>query len=137
LSIDKLFVAPYGKEQWFAVWLETDHIGVKTNLALFEQGADKPKWKRSFPVINPGRPVIDGDFAYVSMLGMVGKLSVTDGNFAWKHDSLFTATGQHYKEFETPKVYPDKVIFIDQPVKGLRAVRDTIIADPETGKNLR
>lgn len=133
MLIDEIYVIPLSENKWFFVWQETFQEGVRSYAALYESGSSKPEWKILFSVPNPGRPVVDGNHAYVSALGVVGKISLNDGSFIWKHDSLFNKSKFPFQKIEKALVYPDKVIFIDQPVHGIREFRDSLILDPISG----
>lgn len=135
--IDRIFVTAYGANQFFVVWQETNHLGVKSCMALFNTGEEKPVWKQTFSVINAGQPVVDGEHAYITTLGMVGKIGINDGVFVWKKDSLFSSTNLRYQKFETPIVTKDRVLFVDYPIPGKRTKRDTIMVDVVSGERVR
>lgn len=135
--VDKIYMSPCGADHFFVVWQETDHVGARSNTAMFKTGEPKPIWKKRFGAINPGIPARDGDYAYLTCVGFIGKIMLADGRFAWKRDSLYTVINQRYQRFEAPQVYDDKVLFIDYPIPGLRPNRDTIKADPLTGESIK
>lgn len=135
--VDKIYISPLGQGKYFAHWQETDHEGVKCYSAVFDQRNPKPEWKVRYTVPNPGQPAIDSGYAYVTTLGMAGKIRLADGTFAWKHDSLFSTATLSYQKFEPAKVYNDRVIFVDYPVPGRRERRDTLKVEPRTGARLR
>jgi hypothetical protein len=134
--VDHLFIHRYNSS-FFATWQETDHEGVKTYFALFMNGSVKPEWEYSFRVPDPSNPVMDGTDAYISALGMVGKLNISDGKFYWKYDSLYNQLNGAYKSFEPAQVFPDRAVFIDRPIPGKRPKRDTIVIELKEGNRIR
>ncbi|MBI3509876.1 MAG: hypothetical protein HY064_04375 [Bacteroidetes bacterium] len=135
--VDKIFIIPLSSGKYFVNWQETDHEGVKTYFAAFPEGATKPEWESVFKVPNPGQPVLDGNAIYVSSLGMVGKLNSDNGNFFWRHDSLYDQLHYAYQKFEPALVHEHAIHFVDFPIEGRREIRDTLKCDPETGKFIR
>jgi hypothetical protein len=135
--IDKIFIIALPENKWFLSWQETDHEGVKSYSAVYKTGAIKPEWKLTFKVPNPGPPILDGTDAYVTYLGIAGKLSIGDGKFAWKYDSLFNTNKEPFKQFEKPRIFENKIEFVDLPIPGRRERRDTLRVDPVTGKRIR
>ncbi|MCX6312778.1 MAG: hypothetical protein NT084_14240 [Bacteroidetes bacterium] len=133
ILVDEIFVIPHPENKWFFVWQETYQEGIRTYAALYKAESLKPEWKIMFPVPNPGRPVVDGEAAYISALGVVGKISLDDGSFIWKHDSLFNQKKFSFQQIEKALVYTDKVVFVDYPKPGFREVRDSLFLDPITG----
>lgn len=135
--VDIIYIHQLSPDRFLLVWQETDHNGVRTYLAAVERGAQKPLWKKLFDVPNPGIPAIDGNSAYVTALGMVGKVDLADGEFLWIQDSLHSSLTTVYQKFQ-PVIVRDKgVYFIDYPVPGRRAKCDTLVLDPASGKALR
>jgi outer membrane protein assembly factor BamB len=134
--VDHIFVRRVNGT-YFVAWQETDHEGVKSYFAAYKEGANDALWKRKFETPNPGNPVLDGNFAYVSTLGMVGKIDLSNGSFKWKYDSMYNQLNGAYKNFDPAYVYDDRVLFIDLPIAGKRIKRDTIKVDPETGVRLK
>lgn len=133
IILDKLFLVPRPNNEWLVVWQETFQEGIRTGVALYAEDPMKPKWKVLLPVPNPARPVVDGNDVYVSALGLVGKISLADGNFIWKKDSLFDQSNLAFQKIEKALVYSDRVVFVDFPIHGLRERRDSLVLDPETG----
>ncbi len=133
ILVDQLYVIPRTDHKWFLVWQETFQEGIRTYAALYDDETQKPEWKILFPVPNPAKPVVDGDVAYVSALGVVAKISLNEGSIIWKQDSLFNQFKLSYQKMEKAHVYPDKIVFVDFPKPGFREVRDTLVLDPITG----
>lgn len=134
--VDKVYVLPRENDQWFIIWQETYQQGQKTNLAVYKKGATVPVWKTSFPYTNAGPVVLDGEMCYFTTMGMVGKINVDKGEIQWKLNSLYNPFKWMFKRFEVPRIYSDKVVFIDLP-EPRREKRDTLILDPASGKRIK
>ena len=132
--VDVIYVYRINKTEYFVAWQETDHRGVQSYFAAFEDGAARESWKMRVDAPAPGQPVVDSPFVYISTLGMIGKIDMNTGAPAWKHDSLFDQYTLVYKKFDTPLIYRNSVCFFDFPVKGKKNKRDTIWVDDRSGK---
>lgn len=135
--VDAVFILAYSPGVYFVVWQETDHVGAISYMALFKEGTSKPLWKKKYGEINPGLPVADSSYAYISSLGFIGKVSLDDGSFIWKRDSLYVNLNRRYQRFQAPLVYKNKVVFVDYPVPGRRDIRDTIKVNAASGKIIK
>jgi hypothetical protein len=135
--VDRIYIARWKDDRYFLVWQETDHNGVTSYAAVFRAGEEKPIWKEMFRLPNPGPPAIDGSDAYISMLGMVAKMSLEDGAFAWKLDSMYNTSRQTFQKFEPVQVYEERIVFIDYPIPGRRPNRDTLVLDPKSGEKIK
>ncbi len=135
--VDRIFIIPITGKGWMVSWQETDHEGVKSYAAVFKTGMEKPEWKLRFLVPNPGIPVLDGQDVYVTYLGTVAKISTEDGKIKWKYDSLFNTTNQPFKKIDRPRVFDNRVEFVDFPIEGRRQKRDTLRVDPVSGERLK
>lgn len=73
------------------------------------------KWKASVLGFNVGVGLREGDDLYLTAIGFVGKLKLSDGRYAWKHDGLY----QRYKafnDFEVPRIEGDNVVFTESSI---------------------
>jgi hypothetical protein len=134
--VDRLFIYPLN-QQHYVVWQETDHLGVNTYFALYDNGAVQPEWKIKYHGPNPGPPVVDSVYAYVTALGLVGKMNMLEGTYVWKADSLYEPIKKRFHKFDQPLVYENEVHFVDLPIRGRKERRDTIKLNRFTGARLR
>lgn len=132
--VDAIYLYPMNRNEFFVIWQETDHLGVKTYFAKFERGNSTPKWKTKVEAPSPGQPVVDSPYVYASTLGMIAKMDMNTGKAAWRYDSLFDPLRLVYKAFDKPLVYENTVCFFDFPVRGKKNKRDSIWIDDRTGK---
>lgn len=132
--IDAIYFHPLGDDLYFVTWQETDHTGLKSHFATFKSGSKSPVWSKHQNAPAPGQPVIDGEYVYITTLGMVAKLNVYTGVTAWQHDSLFDPYKNTFKQFERPLLYPVMVCFYDMPIPGKKNRRDSIWVNDATGR---
>jgi hypothetical protein len=76
-------------------------------------------------------------YAYVTALGLVGKMNMLEGTYVWKADSLYEPIKKRFHKFDQPLVYENEVHFVDLPIRGRKERRDTIKLDRFTGARLR
>lgn len=135
--IDKMFMYPVDSISWFVYWQETDHTGVGCRAALFRKGVAKPIWKRTYADPEPGQIAVYANYAYITSLGMVAKIDMKSGEYAWHHDSLFEPLKSRFKKFDRPLLYNTTVCFFDYPIRGRKNRRDTICVNDVSGKIIR
>ena len=97
------------------------------------------KWKRIIRGFNVGQGLLEGNYAYVTAIGFVGKVNLDTGAYAWKHDSLYAdtkKTGRYsdddFNSFELPKVEGDAVLFTERDT--YRNPPQTLKVNKRTGK---
>jgi hypothetical protein len=97
------------------------------------------KWKRTIPGFNVGQGLLEGNHAYVTAIGFVGKVNLDTGVYAWKHDNLFrteTPEGAYpdtdFNSFKLPEVNGDFVLF--KAVETYRPPAKTLKIQKSTGK---
>jgi hypothetical protein len=134
IMVDKIYVLCLPERRWLWVWQETYEEGIESDFALFTSGNPDPVWKLKFKDPNPGMPVADGNAVYISTLGRVAKISLTDGHPVWVKEGLYNSYKFSFMKIDKPVVFPDKVIFVDFPIPGHRDSRDSLFLDPLTGE---
>lgn len=135
--VDILYLAPVDSD-FVAFWQETDHLGVKSYVARYKRGADKPMWKIRFMVPNIGAPVIDGEDAYATAAGTITRIHLADGSMVWKCDTLYNPIRGMFFKFTTPRVYDSTVVFKEQLTgTGNRKKPDSLRVEAATGKLVR
>ncbi len=92
------------------------------------------KWKRSLPGFNVGAGLIEGQYAYVTTIGFVGKVDLQSGAFAWKHHDLYSNEEAHFNSFRLPALEANSVLFKEEPVS--KKPPKTIKVDKRSGKIL-
>lgn len=96
----------------------------------------KMKWKRLISAFNVGQGLLDGSYAYVTGIGFVGKVSLENGSFAWRHKNLYKQNNSAFNSFEVPEVNGSEVIFRESS-HYLREKKAEIRVERKKGKILR
>lgn len=135
--IDKMYLYPLGNNTYFINWQETDHNGIHTSAAVIEKGGTKPLWKKDFRVPNPGQAAIDSGSVYITGLGLAAKMNLSNGDFYWLRDSLYSNINQAFQQMQPVVVQADKVFIIDYPITGKRSRCDTLRLHPSTGEPVK
>ncbi|HWS89841.1 MAG TPA: hypothetical protein VN282_22935 [Pyrinomonadaceae bacterium] len=118
--------------------LHTDIAGVPLGFVTrLEQPSMRGLWRQRIPAGDVGRPLRDGHDLYVTGLGLVGKLDLRTGEYAWQHDDLEVERADGSKPlhtFEEPQLDGDAVLFRERPVYNPRR---TLVLDRRSGKVIR
>lgn len=91
------------------------------------------RWKRLMPAFNVGRPLMEGDYAYLTTHGFVAKINLNTGTYVWRHDNLYR--DDSFNSFELPRVEGDVVTFTELPA--LRSRAKTMTVRKQSGKIIK
>lgn len=69
------------------------------------------KWKRIIPAFNLGPGLIEGQYAYVTGIGFIGKVNLESGAYVWRHEDLYGRDNAAFNSFELPVISGNTVIF--------------------------
>jgi hypothetical protein len=89
------------------------------------------KWKLSIRGFNLGPGLIEGNHAYVTAIGFIGKVNLRSGTFAWRHTNLYR--NNDFNSFELPEVSENEVMFTEM-VTHKEDPAKTITVDKRSGK---
>jgi hypothetical protein len=135
-SITKLFHSEF--EGDLLLLLHTDIAGNGFGFVTrLEQPSMRGLWRQRVPAGDVGRPRRDGRQLYVTGLGLVGRLELDTGEYAWLHDDLEVEHGADAKPlhtFDEPELDGDAVLFRERPVYNPRR---TLVVNRKTGKVIR
>ena len=93
---------------------DTDGEGGAGFITRLDQRTLKAKWWRAIPAFNIGQGLIEGNFAYVTAIGFVGKISLNTGAYVWQHGNLYRDGA--FNSFEVPEIEGEVVVFTESPV---------------------
>lgn len=91
-------------------------------------------WETPVYGFNLARPIVIEDYAYLSTIGFVGKLNISDGKFIWKLDNL-NKNGK-YICFNEPVFYKDSCVLFTE-CNAPEIVRDYILINDRNGSVLK
>lgn len=102
-------------------------------IARLDGSTLKLKWKRHIPAFNVGQGLIHDGFAYVSAIGIVAKVDLKSGGFAWQHSKLYGQDDQAFNSFEPASINGNTVRFTETEHYS-RKLLATIDIEIKTGK---
>lgn len=117
----------------------TDGDSGAYKLCRFTTNPLNMKWTIHIPAFNPGTPLLDSRYLYVTGIGFVAKLDITNGTFAWKHEGLFKRNPGTFNMFAVPVKEDGRIVFRDLKASeagGEVPPEATIVVDDETGQIL-
>jgi hypothetical protein len=130
LEIRKIFFQPTG-ENLVVFYEYSDADGGGSMAKKISAGQNKIIWETPIFAFNMAVPAIRGDFAYLSTMGFVGKLNMTDGKYAWNFENI----DKKYSSFNEPELLNDSVILFTRKIDPM--IADSILVDDRNGKILK
>lgn len=95
-----------------------------------EQPSMRGLWRQRIAAPDIGEPLRDGHNLYVTGKGLVGKLDLRTGEYAWQHEGLEDVRGA----FDAPELKGDAVLFREQSVYNPRR---TLVLEKKSGRVIR
>ncbi|MDT5295384.1 MAG: hypothetical protein QOJ76_2264 [Acidobacteriota bacterium] len=139
--IETLYFSEYAGDLLLACGVTDGESGAGFVVRL-EQPSMRARWKQHVPTFNPGEPLREGRYLYVTAVGFIAKLDLETGEYAWKHDGLNDTregASKSFTTFDTPEIRGDTVLFKDGILFKDDAVynRKTVAVDKKSGKIIR
>jgi outer membrane protein assembly factor BamB len=91
-------------------------------------------WETSINGFNLARPVLIGNYVYLSTIGFVGKLNITNGKFIWEFDDFFK--NGNFISFNEPVFYKDSVVLFTEKSPS-NATASSILIDDRNSRVLK
>jgi len=93
----------------------------------------KLKWKLTFPAFNIGQGLLFHNSAFVTGIGLVGRVDLESGKFLWKHVDLYGQKDGAFNSLEAPQII-DGIVRFSESENYLRKTLASLDVDIETGK---
>ncbi len=119
---------------FYVFYEETDMLSGTSYLEVFGSVNLEHLYRTHIPGFNLGQPVIKDQFAYVSTIGLVGKIDLTTGEFVWKFDDLYDHQTYDFNNFDAAELIGEQVIF-SSPNRIKNRTR-TILVNDQTGERI-
>lgn len=135
-SVNKLFYSEFEGDLLLLLHTTVADIGLGF-VTRVEQPSMRGLWRQRIPASDVGEPLRDGHNLYVTGMGLVGKLDLRTGEYAWQYDDLEVEHGAEPKPlhtFDPPALDGDAVLFRERPVYNPRR---TLVINKKSGKILR
>ena len=108
--IEGLLVRPYANDILLVLQV-TDHEGAAGEITRLDRPTLRQTWSARIPAFNIGAPLIDGDVAYVTALGFVGRVNLTTGRYDWSVRDLYDHATGYFNSVESITLRGDTVAF--------------------------
>ena len=135
-AVARLFYTEFEGDLLLLLHLDTAGGGAGFDTRL-EQPSMRGLWRQRIPASDVGTPLRDGPQLYVTGVGLVAKLDLRTGAYAWLHNSFEVAGGGEppaLNAFDQPELKGDEVLFRERPVYNPRR---TVVLDRKTGEIIR
>ena len=116
----------------FVLLLQYGDSETGASVALKLSPAGALLWNTRIGGFNVGKPLVEKDTAFVTAIGMVGRLDLSTGNWAWRHEGLYRAFS-FGSSIGTPRRVDAGILFREGPAPGQKIQRE-ILVNPETGE---
>ncbi|MET0646350.1 MAG: hypothetical protein ABW208_06990 [Pyrinomonadaceae bacterium] len=133
-AIGRLFYSEVEGDLLLLLHLGDAGTGFVTRL---EQPSMRGLWRQRIAASDVGQTLRDGAHLYVTGVGLVGKLDLRTGVYAWLHNSFADALGvepRTLNAFDRPELKGDEVLFRERPVYNPRR---TVVVNRKTGEIIR
>lgn len=77
------------------------------------------KWKRLIDAFNVGQGLIEDGYAYITAIGIIGKVDLRSGAYVWRHSNLYQVgedSDGAFNFFELPVIKGDTVLFRESEI---------------------
>jgi hypothetical protein len=135
-SINRLFYSEFEGGLLLLLHIDTPGGGGGF-ITRLEQPSMRGLWRQRVPAPDVGQPLRDGTHLYVTGTGLVAKLDLRTGIYAWLHNSFEGARKGEpltLKAFDQPELKSDEVRFRERPVYNPRR---TVVVSNKTGEIIR
>lgn len=116
----------------YIFYTETDSDTATSRAEMIDLSTKQKKWNTEIYGFNLGQPYIKGDFAYVTTLGLAGKLNLMTGNYEYKFEDLYDYEKTAFNHFDTIIFKGNETLFLAKNYHSKRI--DSLIVDEITNK---
>ena len=128
--IEKAFLH-LGGDTLFIFYTETDHEGATSRFEKINLTSRQRILATEIQGFNLGLPYILDDYAYVTTVGVVGKLNLDNGQYAYQYFDLYDDKKYSFNAFDTIIFKDSLTIFLSENRNGKRI--DSLIVNEKTG----
>jgi hypothetical protein len=129
-TVEKAYIHTF-KETLVIFYTESDGEDATSRVEKINLNTGKRIWKSEILGFNLGIPYIINNFAYVTTIGHIGKLNMTNGNYVYRFDGLYDYRKQSFNGFDTITFKKNLTFFISKNWYSKRI--DSIIVNEKTG----
>ncbi len=130
MIVEKAYLFKTG-DTLLCFYTETDHDGATSRLEKINLTTRQQILKSEIQGFNLGLPFIRDNFAYVTTIGVVGKLNVDNGKYVYQHFDLYDDEKYSFNSFDTIIFQDSLSIFLSENYRSKRI--DSLIINENTG----
>lgn len=119
----------------YIFFTDTDHDGATSWVQKINKENLKTIYTTEIPGFNLGQPIIRGNKAYVTAIGLIGKLNLDTGKYDWIREDLYDRGKASFNSFDTVLLSNNQTEFLSKHY--LRNQIDKVIVDNTTGKIIK
>jgi len=112
-------------------YTETDHEGATSRFEKINLASRQRILKAEIQGFNLGLPYIIDNFAYVTTIGVVGKLNLNNGQYIYQYFDLYDDKKYSFNSFDTIVFKDSLTFFLSENRNGKRI--DSLIVNEKTG----
>ena len=117
---------------FYVFFTETDHEGATSWVQKISKNGLKSVYVEQIQGFNLGQPIIDGESAYVTAIGFIGKFNLQTGSYEWKHHNLYDNEKYSFNSFDTVLINKTETKFISENYSSKKT--DKVLIDNYTGE---
>jgi hypothetical protein len=118
----------------YIFYTATDHEGATSRLEKINIKSKQRLMKAEIQGVNLGVPYIINDYAYVTTVGVVGKLNLDDGKYVYQYFGLYDYEKQSFNSFDTIIFKNDSTFFLSKNINSKRI--DSLIVNEKSGTRI-
>ena len=118
----------------FIFYTETDHEGATSRFEKINLATRQRILKAEIQGFNLGIPYIVDNFAYITAIGVVGKLDLGNGKYIYQYTDLYDRKKYSFNSFDTIVFKEGSTIFLSKNSNGKRM--DSLIVNEKTGDRI-
>lgn len=115
----------------YVFYTETDHEGATSRLEKIDLNLKKDIWHAEIQGFNLGYPYFKDNFVYVTTIGVVGKLDLDNGSYAYQFFDLYDGDKYSFNSFDTIIFKDSLTIYLSYNRNQKRI--DSLIVNEKTG----
>jgi hypothetical protein len=116
----------------FVFYTETDIDDATSRLEKIDLANKTTLWQTEIPGFNLGQPYIKEGFAYVTAIGMVGKINLEDGKYIYQIKDLYDDEFASFNSFDKIAFKDSLTIFLSENYRS--KTYDSVIVNEKTGR---
>jgi hypothetical protein len=86
---------------YYIFFTETDHLGATSRIQKVSKDGYKTEYLEEIPGFNLGDPAIQGNSAFITAIGFIGRIDLETGTYRWRWDDLYDNEKYSFNSFDS------------------------------------